>query len=229
MDLRKAGIAEQCAAPVSPPDRRSVGALGVGRKVKNVPVSSRRQHNHVGGMALDRAGHQVARDDAARLAIDDHQVQHLAARVHLHAAGGLLLFERLVSAQQQLLPGLAARVERARNLHAAEGTRVEQSSVLARKRDALRHALVDDVDADLRQAIDVRFARAKVAALHRVIEEAKDAVAVVPVILRGVDAALRGDRVRAARAVVKRKTIHAIALLAERSSRGCSGESRSPR
>jgi hypothetical protein len=171
-------------------------------------------------MAFDRAGHQIARDDAARLAVDDDdQVQHLAARVHLHAARGDLLFERLVRAQQQLLPRLPARVKRARNLHAAERARVEQSAVLARERNALRHALIDDVDADLRQAVDVGFARAEIAALHGVVEQALYAVAVVAVILRRVDAALRGDRVRAARAVLKAEAVHVVTLLAERRGR----------
>ena len=75
-----------------------------------------------------------------------------------------------------------------------------EAAVLAREGHALRDALVDDVDADLREAVDVGFARAEVAALDRVVEQAVDAVAVVLVVLRGVDAALRGDGVRAARA-----------------------------
>ena len=70
---------------------------------------------------------------------------------------------------------------------------VQVPPVFARERNALRHALVDDVDADLRQAVDVGFARAEIAALHRVVEQAVDAVAVVLIILGGVDAALRGD------------------------------------
>ena len=170
-------------------------------------------------MTFDRAGQEIARDDAASLAVDDHQVQHLAARVHLDAAGGDLLLERLVRAQQQLLPRLSPRIKRARNLHAAERARIEQSSVFARERNALRHALVDDVDADLRQAVDVRFARAEISALHRVIKKAMNAVAVIAVIFRGVDAALRGDRVRAARAVLKAEAMHVVALLAERRGR----------
>ena len=111
-----------------------------------------------------------------------------------------LAFERLVGAEQQLLAGLAAGVEGARHLRAAEGAVVEVAAVFAGERHALRHALVDDVDADLRQAVDVGFARAEVAALDRVVEQAVDAVAVVLIILGGVDAALRGDAVRAPRA-----------------------------
>ena len=89
-------------------------------------------------------------------AVDDDQVEHLGARVHLHGARVDLPLERLVGAEQQLLAGLAARVERARHLRAAEGAVVEQAAVLARERHALRDALVDDVDAELGEAIDVR-------------------------------------------------------------------------
>ena len=106
--------------------------------------------------------------------------------------------ERLVGAEQQLLTGLAAGVERARHLRAAERPVVEQAAVLAGERHALGDALVDDVDADLGQPVDVGLTGAEVAALHGVVEEALDAVAVVLVVLRRVDAALRGDAVRAA-------------------------------
>ena len=123
---------------------------------------------------------------------------------------------RLVGAEQQLLAGLAARVERARHLRAAERPVVEQAAVLARERHALRDALVDDVDAQLREPEDVRLARAVVAALDRVVEQPLDAVAVVLVVLGGVDAPLRGDAVRAARAVVDAEALDVVAELAER-------------
>ena len=53
--------------------------------------------------------------------------------------------ERLIGAEQELLAGLAAGVERARHLRAAEGAVVEQAAVFARERHALGDALVDDV------------------------------------------------------------------------------------
>src|ERR1019366_5246831 len=109
-------------------------------------------------------------------------------------------------------------------LHSAEGPHIEQSAILARKRDTLGHALIDDVAADLRQAIDVRLTRTKISALNRVVEKAEDAVPVITVVRGGIDAALRGDRMCAARAVVERKAIDAVALLAERSSGRRPGE-----
>ena len=124
--------------------------------------------------------------------------------------------KRLISAEQQLLAGLAARVKSARDLRAAEGAVGQQAAVFAGEGHALRDALVDDVDADLRQPVDVGLARAEVAALDRVVEEPVDAVAVVLVILRGVDAALGGDGVRAARAVLVAEAFHLVAQLGQR-------------
>ena len=119
------------------------------------------------------------------------------------SAGADLPAQRLIGAEQQLLAGLAARVKRARHLRAAEGAVGQQAAVFAGERHALRDALVDDVDADLRQAIDVGLARAEIAALDGVVKQPVDAVAVVLIILGGVDAALGGDAVGAARAVLK--------------------------
>ena len=66
------------------------------------------------------------------------------------------------------------------------------------------------------EAVHVGLAGAEVAALHRVVEEAVDAVAVVLVVLGGVDAALRGDRVGPPGRVVEREDLHLVAELAER-------------
>ena len=74
---------------------------------------------------FDRAGQQVARDDASRLAVNENNVKHLAARVHRHGAGLDLFFQRLVGPEQELLPRLAASVERPRDLHASEGPRIK--------------------------------------------------------------------------------------------------------
>ena len=98
---------------------------------------------------------------------------------------------------QKLLARLSARIEGSGNLRAAERPVRQRSAVFARERHTLSDALVDDVDADLRQAIDVGFARAKVAALYRVVEQPVDAVAVILIVLGGVDSALCGDAVSA--------------------------------
>ena len=127
-----------------------------------------------------------------------------------------LLLQRLIGAEQQLLAGLAPGVERARDLRAAERAVGQQAAVLPRERNALRHALVDDVDADLRQPVDVGLAGAEVAALDRVVEQPVDAVAVVLVVLGRVDAALRRDAVRPPGRVLEAEALHVVAELAQR-------------
>jgi hypothetical protein len=176
-------------------------------------------------MGGELAGNEIARDDAARLAVDDDEVEHFGARVHGDLACVHLALEGLIGAEQKLLAGLAASVEGARNLGSAEGAVVEGAAVFAGEGDALSDALVDDVDAVLREAIDVAFASAEVAAFDRVVEEAVDAVAVVLIILSGIDAALRCDGVRAAGRILKAEAFDVVAKLAEGSGRGAASES----
>ena len=141
-------------------------------------------------------------------------------RVLGDGAGRDLALERLVGADQQLLTGLATCVERTGHLHATEGAVVEEAAVLAGEGDALRDALVDDVCADLGEAVDVVLTSAVVAALDRVVEETVDGVVVVAVVLRGVDTTLRGDGVRAAGGVLVEEAVDVVAHFAER---GCGG------
>ena len=169
-------------------------------------------------------GDQVAGDDAAGPAVDDDQVEHLGARVHLHVPGGDLPRQRLVGAEQQLLAGLAAGVEGAGDLDAAEGAGVEQAAVLAGERHALGHALVDDLDGDLGEPVDVGLAGAEVAALDGVVEQPVDRVAVVAVVLGGVDAALGGDGVGAARGVLVAELHDVVALFGQGGAGRAAGE-----
>ncbi len=215
VDLRVAGVPERGALLVGAPDRRGVAALRVGREVEDVAVAARREDDGVGDVGLDGARHHVARHDAAGAPVDHDELEHLVRGVHLHLAEADLPLEGLVGAEEELLPRLAPRVEGARDLRAAEGAVREEAAVLARERDALRDALVDDVHGDLREPVDVRLARAEVAALDRVVEEAPDAVAVVLVVLGAVDAALRGDGVGAARAVLVAEAGDVVAELGE--------------
>ena len=84
--------------------------------------------------------------------------------------------------------------------------------------------MVDDQVADFGEAIDVGFARTKIAAFDRVVEQAKDAVAVVLIIFRGVDSALGRDAMSAARTVLIAKAFHVVAELAQRGRRRSAGQ-----
>jgi hypothetical protein len=95
-----------------------------------------------------------------------------------------------------LTAGLAPGVEGSGHLRSTERAVRQQTPILPGEGNALRHALVDDVDADLGQPVDIGLAGPEVAALHRVVEQTEDAVAVVPVVLGRVDAALGRDAVR---------------------------------
>lgn len=114
-----------------------------------------------------------------------------------------------------MLSRLAAGVESTRNLHATEGTVVEQPAVLPRERDALSDALVNDRAAHLSQAVGVRFARAEVATFDCVVEQPLDAVTIVAVVLRCIDAALGRDAVRTAGAVLVAEVRDLVSGLAE--------------
>src|SRR5262249_30256930 len=71
-----------------------------------------------------------------------------------------------------------------------------------------------------RGPVDVRLGGAVVAALDGVVEEPLDAVAVVLVVLRRVDATLGGDAVGPAGGVVEGEHLHPVAQLAQRGGRG---------
>ncbi len=175
-------------------------------------------------MRLELAGHQVAGDDAGAASVDDHGVDELDAVEQSHTAETDLARHLLIGAEQQLLPRLPAGVERAADLRATEAAVVEQTAVLAGERNALRHHLVDDVDADLGQPVHVALAGTEVAALDRVVEQAMDRVTVAAVVLRRVDAALRGDGVRAPRRVVERERVDLVAELGQRRRGGRPGQ-----
>ncbi len=184
------------------------------------------ENDRVAEMHIDVARYEIARDDSARMLFDDDQIQHFSARIHGHCSGLHLPLERLVRAEQKLLPGLASRIECTRDLSATKGPVRERAAVFPRKRHALRHTLIDDMYADLREAIDICLASAEVAALYGVVKQPVDTVAIVLIILGRVDAALRCNRVSAARRILETKAAHLVAELAERCGRGCAGKAR---
>ena len=115
-----------------------------------------------------------------------------------------------------MLAGLTPGVEGARHLSPAEAAVREVAAVVAGEGHPLGHALVDDVDADLGEAVHVGLAGAEVAALDGVVEQAVDAVAVVGVVFRRIDAALRRDAMRPAGAVLKAEVLHVVTEFGER-------------
>src|ERR1700751_4577675 len=220
MDLGETRIPEKRAASMSPPDCRTVRSFGVSGEVENIGISPRCEHNHVGRVAIDLAGDQIPRHNAARDAIDKDDIEQLIPDVHRYSSGCDLLFEGLIGAEQELLSRLASSVKGSFDLHAAKRAIVEKSAILPCKRHALRDALINDVDADFRQAMHVGFTGAKIAAFDSVLEEAENTVAVIAKVLCGINPSLRCDRVCAPWGVMVGKAMHVIALLAESGGRG---------
>ena len=221
VDLRVAGVGEVRALAVCPPRGGDIAAHRIGGEEEDVAVAAGGENDDVGEVGLDLTGDHVARDDAAGDTVDDDDLEHLVAAVLGHRALGHLALHRLVGADEQLLAGLARGVEGAGHLDTTEGPVVEETAVLPGEGDALRHALVDDIGADLGQAVDVGLPAAVVAALHRVVEEPVGGVTVVVVVLRGVDPALRGDGVRAAGAVLVEEALDVVSRLSHgRGGRG---------
>ena len=227
MDLRVARVGEERAFFVSAIGGGDVAAARVSRKIKNISVSAGREHNGIGRVRFDFSGDQTARDDSFGVPIDQNEVEHFSLRKHLDGSGGDLSAKRLVGAEKKLLPGLAARVKGAGNLGATEGTVCEQATVFAGKRHALLDALIDNQVTDFGEPIDIRFARPEIAAFDRVVKQTENAVAIVLIIFGGVDAALRRDAVRAARAVLVTETFHVVAQFAQGRRRGSAGEAAS--
>ena len=116
----------------------------------------------------------------------------------------------LVGAEHQLLTGLTAGIKRPRYLGTTERTVVEVATVFTGKGHTLGHTLVDDIDAQLSQAVDIGFTGAEVATLDGVIKQAVDAIAVIAIIFGGIDAPLGGNAMGTAGAVLITKRFDVV-------------------
>src|SRR5579862_2767241 len=168
---------------------------------------------------------QVPHNNAFGMPINHYKVEHFGARKHFNRAEANLARQRLVSTQQQLLTSLPARVERSRNLRATKRPIVQQAAIFPRKRHALRHALVDDIHAHLRKPIHICLARAEIATLDSIVEKPVNRIAVIRIILSRIDATLRCNAVRSARAILETK---AFDLVTQFRKRCCRGRTRQP-
>ena len=133
-----------------------------------------------------------------------------------HLAAATCRIIALYGAEQELLARLAASVKGPRDLGSAERAVRQRAAVFAGEGDAEGRAVVDDQVADLGQAIDVRLAAAEVAPLDRVVKQPPDAVAVVGIILGGVDAPLGGDAVRPAGRILQAEGQDVVAQFGQR-------------
>ena len=112
MNLGETGIGEERPLFVSTVGRGHVATARIGRKIENISVAAGRQDNRVTRDVVDLSGAQISSDDSLRLSVNDHDVEHFGLGKHLDGTVGDLAAERLVTAKQKLLAGLAAGVKR---------------------------------------------------------------------------------------------------------------------
>ena len=208
VNLHIAGVGEGSTAAMAHPCGRAITVHSVGAEVIDIAIAARAKHHGMSCIAFQLASGEVADNNAAGASLFHYEIHHLCALVQHYGATGYFATQSSVSTQQQLLPRLPTGVECSGDLCAAEGAVVEQSAVIARKGYSLRHALVNNVAADLCQAVDVGLASAVVASLDGIFEEAFHAVAIVLVVFGGIDASLRGDGVCATGGILNAEDVH---------------------
>src|SRR5690349_22734818 len=98
MNLCEGWIGEECASFISAIRRRHVAATRIRRKIEHVAVAAAGQYDGVRCVPLDFSRAQISSDDSLGLLINDHQVEHLCERKHLHSARGDLATQRLITA-----------------------------------------------------------------------------------------------------------------------------------
>ena len=207
------GVGEARAFFIGLPGGADVAAGAVGGQIKDVAVAAGGQDHRVGRVAFDFAGDEVPDHDAPGHPVDRHQLQHLPAGEHGDLALGDLAHHPLVTAEQQLLAGLPPGVKGPGDLGAAEGAVGQQPSVFPGEGQARGHAVVNDIIAYHRQAVDVALPGPEIAALDGVVKEPPDAVPVIGVVLGRVDAPLGRDAVGPPGAVLDAKSLDVVAQL----------------
>jgi len=209
---------------VAPPSCGVVAVDGVGGQVEDRRVASGGQQDRITRVGLQLSGHQVPDHDASGPSVHHDQIQHLASSQHGDRPCGHLTHQRAVGPQQQLLAGLPPSVEGPGDLSTSEGTVGQGPAVLAGEGHPLGHALIDDGPGELGQSVDVGLTSPEVASLDGVIEESEIGVAIILVVLGGVDATLGGHRVGPTGTVLDAEVQHAVAQLAQGGGRGPPGQ-----
>src|SRR5687767_7257446 len=111
MDLCKTWITEKGAFFMCFPDSSHIAAHGVGGEIEYVPITAAAQQHSMAEMSFQFAGYQVSCYDTPRLPIDHHDLQHFMAGVLFNITQRHLSFQCLISANEQLLPGLTCGIK----------------------------------------------------------------------------------------------------------------------
>ena len=223
MDLGEAGVGEISPFAIGPPEGADIALHRIGGEKVDVGIATTRQHHGIRCVRLQLAADEVPAHHPPRHAIDQHQLHQIAAGQQVNPARLHLPQQGLHGAVQQLLARLPPGIKGATHQCAAKTAVGQGAAVLAGEGHPLGHALVDDRRAQLGQTKTSGLPGPEITSLDGVAKQAGDAVAVVGVILGGVDAPLGRHRVGPPGAVVICDQAHHVALFCQRSGR------RSPR
>ena len=97
MDLGETGIGKKRALFVGTIRGRDIATTRVGREIKHVAVSTRREHDSIGDELVDPASAQITSDNSLGVTIDHDKIEHLRLRKHSHRSSGDLAAECLVT------------------------------------------------------------------------------------------------------------------------------------
>jgi hypothetical protein len=172
---------------VAAPGRCNVRVLGIGRQIVDIAVAAGTEQHRLTGVAFKLTGNQIADHYAPSLALYHHQVQHFSPGIYLQATGLHHPHHGAVGSQQELLPGLPLGVEGTSHLGPAKGPIIQQTAVLPGKGYPLGHTVVNNGVANFRQSMDIGLPGAVVSPLEGVVEQPPDAIAIVGIVLAGVN------------------------------------------
>ena len=226
VNLNVARISEHRALAIYLNSSCTVATHGVGREEIGITIATRSDYNGISREAFELTCNEVLGNNTTSVTINDHNVFHFVTGVKLHLTGLYLRAQRRISTEQQLLTGLSLGIEGTAHLCATERTVGQHATIFTCERHALSHALVDDIVTHLSQTINIGLTSTVVTTLHGVIEKTIYGVAVVLIVLCGVNTTLCGDRVRTAWRVLDAEVEDVEAHLAECGGSRCTSQTR---
>ena len=137
VNLGEARIGEPGTATMRAPGRGNVTPFGIGGEKEDVGIAPGRERHRMSRPTLDFPRNQIPGNDPPRHPIHHDHIEHFVTRIHLDLSRGDLALQGLVRPKQQLLPGLSARVECARDLGAPKRPVGKMPAVFAGERHAL--------------------------------------------------------------------------------------------
>src|SRR5210317_782345 len=99
MDLHKAGIGKTGASLISAPGCRYIGTHGIGGKEVDIAVTAGGKNHGMGSVGFNDPAQHIAGNNAAGLAVNNNDIEHLSAGKHFDLAFFDLAHESGISAQ----------------------------------------------------------------------------------------------------------------------------------